>query len=338
MFDILFDPGRFRRKPVDGAFWLYYACILLGCIGIQLSNLSIGRWGRDAQALELAVETGGRLGASSLGDYAVAALGPYLGIPQLPNLIPTILLVFIVSRISYQGSSLEKLIILFLTFPVIFQLQFVSKESIVTLFVILVYIFMVFFKNVKLRSIFVASIILSMAMLFRNYYYISLAFAVLIFSLRKNTVLIPAMLASLIVVSFIPEIRDRLLDARYLVYRNVSVDAASIIPMKFHGYDPISFLGNYVLSIPFYLFPLVLNVRLQEIYMQIYIIFAGIVIFKSMKNGDKAVSAALLGLVCTFPVFVAEVGTLARHLSGILPLGYIGMHFSKLHKSCENNN
>jgi hypothetical protein len=329
MFDTLFDPARLRRKPVDGSFWLYYAFILSGCIAIQLSNLSIGRWGRDAQMLELAVETGGRLGATSLGDYAVTALGPFLGIPLLPNLVPTIALVFILSRISYQGSLADRAIILFLSFPAIFQLQFVSKESIVTLFIIATYAFMLFLKSQKNRAIFMVASLAIMAAFFRNYYVISLAFAALVFALKKPKLYAPAIVVSLIIVSLAPDIRDRLLDARYLVHRNVSVDAASLIPMYFRGYDSISFLGNYILSVPFYIVPLLLNVRVQEIYMQLYILFSVILLLKSVKSGDPVISAAFLGVVCTFPVFVAEVGTLARHLSGVIPLGYMSLYFAK---------
>ncbi|MFV1920971.1 hypothetical protein VPH46_16295, partial [Sphingomonas sp. MJ1 (PH-R8)] len=329
MFDTLFDPARLRRKPVDGSFWLYYAFILMGCIAIQLSDLSIGRWGRDAQMLELAVETGGRLGASSLGDYAVTALGPYLGIPQLPNLVPTIALVFVISRISYQGSTLEKIAILFLSFPTIFQLQFVSKEGVVTLFIISTYFVMNALRQPKYRLIYIIGVLGFMAAFFRNYYVISLAFALLVVALKKPRLYAPAIILGLLAASLIPQVRDRILDARYLVYRNVSIDAASLIPMNFHGYDPVSFLGNYFFSIPFYCIPFLLNFRVQELYMQIYIVCSAVLISKAMRYGERGQSAVLLGVVCTFPVFVAEVGTLARHLSGIIPLGYMSIYFSQ---------
>jgi len=335
MVERLFDPKRFRRQPADSSFWLFYAIVLLACLALQVSGLSIGRWGQDAHELEMAIETGGRIGANSPADRLVAILTPFLGFGFLPNLLPTILLSFVVARIAYQGNAIERIIIFYLSFPIIFQLQFVSKEAVVTLVVFLLYISFRISENNKWRFYSTIAIFLIIAIIFRKYYFISIAIMLCVVFLKKPRIIVPVIILCICMVSILDNVRDTLLDARYLVYRNVSSEAASIIPLYFDGYDPISFIGNYFLSIPFYSIPFLVGIRVQEIYMQIYIIFAGVLLMKSLSFGNRYLAALFFGIVMTFPIFVAEVGTLARHLSGIIPIACLSLFFAPAKRSEE---
>jgi hypothetical protein len=324
----LFDLERLRRQPVDSAFWAFYAIVLLGCLALQVSGLSIGRWGEDAHALEIAIETGGRIGANSPADWLVAALTPFLGFGPVPNLIPTALLSFVVARVAYQGNGIDRAVIFYLSFPLIFQLQFVSKEAIVTIAVVVLYGAFRLLKSNKLRLVATLVIILAMAALFRQYYFIAAGIMMATILLKQPRFVIPAVIIGICLAAFIEPVRTPLLDARYLVYRNVSSAAASIIPLYFQGYDPVSFIGNYFLSIPFYGIPFLVGVRIQELYMQIYIILAVILMTRSLSHGNRPLSALFFGITLTFPVFVAEVGTLARHLSGVIPIAYLRLFYA----------
>lgn len=321
----LFDTSRLRNHPIVGSFWLLYSIALVACIALQLSGLSIGRWGTDAGDLIAGIETGGAVGVNSSADRMVVLLTPYLGFGPVPNLLPTVLMVFIICRVAFQANNVEKFIIAFLSFPLIFQLQFVSKEAIVTVFMVLIYCIYALLKQPRYRHIFLIFLMILMSLSFRQYYFVSLAFMAAILLLKRPSLFIPAVIFGVMVVAFIPALRDPLLDAKYLVYRNVSTAASSLIPMYFTGYNPKAFIGNYFFSIPFYSIPFLVAFRVQELYMQIYIIFCSIVAIRAFNSGDKYLAAMFLGISFTFPVFIAEVGTLARHLSGIIPLTYLSL-------------
>ena len=71
----------------------------------------------------------------------------------------------------------EQAIVFYLSFPLIFQLQYVSKEVIVTLFAVFLFAAFSFIKGWKLRAALAALALAVMAAEFREYYAISFAIA-----------------------------------------------------------------------------------------------------------------------------------------------------------------
>ncbi|MCE9649115.1 MAG: hypothetical protein K8R18_05745 [Parvibaculum sp.] len=319
---------RLVKGKVDVTFLFFFAGIMVAVFGLQLSGLSIGRWGLDARAHIIAVEWSGA-GATSLADHVVALLTPYFRIGPFYNALPTIGIVYVIARIAYQARLLEKLVILFLSFPLIFQLQFVSKEAIITLFIISLYMAFSVVHSSKLRLLIGFGGLLIMATTFRQYYLISVAFGLCIFFIRRKDLLGPALVAGLVTASLVETIRVPLLTARYYVYYGVSVFAASKTPLLLTGKGPTDFVGNYFTSLFFYLFPIALNLRVQEIYMQIYMILLLLSIGEALTKGERTLASIFLGIILTLPVFVPDVGTLSRHLSAIVPLLFMSLYFSR---------
>jgi hypothetical protein len=171
--------------------------------------------------------------------------------------------------------------------------------------------------------------LLLLATTFRQYYLISAAFALCIFFVRRPAFLGGALVTGLIAASQIEAIRIPLLTTRYYVYQGVSVFSASKTPLLFTGKEPIDFLGNYFTSLFFYLFPIALNFRVQEIYMQVYVILILLGIREALAKGERTLVSIFCGILLTLPVFVPDVGTLSRHLSAIAPLLFMSLYFSQ---------
>lgn len=316
------------RRPVSSNFWWFYIALLLGSLVVQLSGLSIGRWGLDATVHERAV-SGEMAAGLSLGDAAVVLLSPFLGFGSFPNLLPTLFLAYVVSRVAYQGNAWTRFLILYLSFPIIFQLQFVSKEAVVTLFVFALFLVNSVARLQRFATLASFGLLLFIALSFRQYYLISFAFALCILILPKRYQGVLGMIAGIVVASLVPEVRDPLLTTRYYVYNGVSEEAASKIPLFFSGVDPISFVGNYFTSLFLYTFPVLTGFRVQEIYMQIYMIFVGYLSARAWSDGNRVLFSIFLGMTLTLPIFVAEVGTIARHLSGIIPILLMSLYFPR---------
>lgn len=315
------------RRPVSGNFWWFYIAVLVGSVLIQMSGLSIGRWGLDAAAHERAVSGGG--GATSVADFVVAELTPFFGFGAFPNLVPTLILAYVISRIAFQGGAYTRALILYLSFPIVFQLQFVSKEAIVTLFVSAIFIVNSsrIFRN--FASYISIGLLLLLALQFRQYYFISLAFCACLLFLPKPYQGILAMVAGIVIASLVTDIRDPLLTTRYNVYNGVSDGAVSKIPLFFNGMDSVSFIGNYFSSLFLYTFPILTGFRAQELYMQLYMVIVFYLSARAWKSGNRLMFSIFMGMMLTLPIFVAEVGTIARHLSGIIPILLMSLYFPK---------
>ena len=235
---------------------------------------------------------------------------------------------FIVARLAFQGSPRELTLVLFLSFPLIYQLQFVAKEAVVASFSATLFVLFAAFSSGWLRAGLVFCGLAVMAMLFRSYYWVSLGIAVSCYVLGRSSLLMPALLGGLIAAGLIGPIRETLLHGRYLVFRNVSDEAVSLIPSHFSGHTALDLVGGYVASTFHFLTPLLQGMRVQEIYMQIYVVLAALLCRTVLRHGDRAMGSAFMGIVFTFPLFVAELGTLARHLSAVMPLAFMALYFA----------
>jgi hypothetical protein len=316
------------RRAFGPLFWVYFAAALLTCLGIQISGLNIGRWGVDARELSLAVETGGRLGAGSAADYLVAWLTPYLGVAPFPNLLPTAALVLVLCRMAYHRSFREQALIFYLSFPLIFQLQFVSKEMIVTLFAIFLFVAFLLIKNWKWRAIVAALALAVMAAEFRTYYAISMAIAACVFVSGRPRRFLVLFSAGMLTASLIENIRMTILINQYYIHSGVTRDAVSLLPLHFFGYGAVDFIGNYLLNLSYYLVPIVTNFRVQELYAQLYSIICVLLVWRALRHGERALTSVFLGILLTLPLFVAELGTLIRHVSAIMPVGLMALYFA----------
>ncbi|WP_417310550.1 hypothetical protein [Devosia sp.] len=325
-----------QRKFSHWSFWPFYFFLLTACLTLQISGLSIGRWGRDAATLQLAIETGGRLGTDSAGDLAVAMLTPWLGVGPFPNLLATVFVAYVVGRLAFQGSMRELVLVLFLSFPMIYQLQFVAKESVVVSFAAALFAVFAASASGWGRAISVFCGLALMAMVFRSYYWVSLGAAVTFYLLGTSRLLLPALACGLVAAGLIEPVREALLHGRYLVHRNVSEAAVSLIPSHFSGHTAIDLVGGYVTSTFHFLTPLLQGVRVQEFYMQLYVVLAVVLCRTVLRHGDRAMGSAFLGIVCTFALFVAELGTLARHLSAVMPLAFMALYFAKPVEAQQN--
>lgn len=321
-------PAHIRMQPVRPAFFFTFLIVVSLAFLLQISGISIGRWGLDAGQLLAAMQTEGAFGAQSVADYVVAFVTPYLRIGPFYNGVTTIGLSLMTARILYQLKFHEQILILFILFPIFFQLQFVSKEAIIIIYVIIIFFFFYVIKNELFRFCFIVATMLLMATFFRNYYFISLACAACFFFFRGWrlwTVLLLGLLLSTIVDS----VRDQLLTTRYFIYYGVSMDARSLLPLLFSGFSWTDFIGNYVVSAFFFMFPLALGQRVQELYMQIYVVIIFATTLSAFRYGNRMLASLFLGLLFTFPLFVAELGTLIRHVSGVAPILFCSLFFSE---------
>jgi hypothetical protein len=48
------------------------------------------------------------------------------------------------------------------------------------------------------------------------------------------------------------------------------------------------------------------------------------------RSGNRLLFSIFMGMMLTLPIFVAEVGTIARHLSGIIPILLMSLFFPRL--------
>jgi len=325
---ITLTPKRLAKRKIDIAFLFFFTGSLAAVFAVQLSGLSIGRWGVDEGGYLLAIARGGA-GAQSLADHVVALLTPYFGVRPLYNALPTVGIVYVIARIAYQADLREKLIIFFLSFPLVFQLKFVSKEAVIALFVIALFVLFTFVRSEKVRFFIGMGGLAVMAATFRQYYLISMAFGFCIFFIRRKDFLFFALVSGLIFASLIEAIRVPLLTSRYFVYYGVSVFSVSKTPLLFTEKGAIDFVGNYFSSLFFYLFPIVLNFRIQEIYLQIYMVFIFFSIKEALTYGNRTLIALFCGMVLTLPVFVPDLGTLSRHLSALTPLLFMSFYFAR---------
>jgi len=325
---LAFDPLPAVRRKVGLTFWIYFALACIFCLGIQISGISIGRWGIDAGALSLAVETGGRFGANSAADFVVAFLTPFLGASPFPNLLPTVALVFVLCRMAFHRSLREQALIFYVSFPLIFQLQYVSKEVIVTLFAVFLFAAFSLIGNWKLRALLAALALAVLAAEFRVYYAISLAIAASVFVSFRPRLFLLLFGTGMLAAAFIEGIRVPILLNQYYVHSGVTRDAVSLLPLHFFGYGFVDFIGNYLFNLTYYLLPIVTNFRVQELYAQLYSIICVFLVLHALRRGDRTLRSVFLGILLTLPLFVAELGTLIRHTSAIMPIGLMALYFA----------
>ncbi len=312
---------HFDRAPRDRGATFFFLAVAFSAYAIflQFSGISIGRWGVDAAAHQFAIENEGR-GATSAADKVVANVLPYIGVGDYYGLLPTVAIVLMLSYLCMRARISDLVIVLFLTVSTIFQLQFPSKEIIINLSWFLIFIFFIIIKSSFSRALFAFSLIFSLGMVFRKYYIITAAFAVLLYmasSYRAGLARVSVALAS---VSLIPPVSGPLLSAKYLVFRNISAAAASKIPLAMTGLSPLAFISNYMVSLIYFVFPILLGPRIQVFYMQIFSIIIVRASLKALEKGERVSASIFVALILTLPIFVSEVGTYARHVGAALPL------------------
>jgi len=315
-------------KKGDVSFFFFFVAVLGAVFALQLSGVSIGRWGVDEGMYILGIETQGAMGVNSMADRVVVSLTPFFKIGPLYNAVPTIGIVYIITRIAYQANVIERLIIFYLSFPLIFQLQFVSKEAIISFFVILLFGIFSFVRSEKARLIITLGGLALLAASFRQYYAISVAIFLCLFFVRDTSLRLLFVAAGIVAAGMVEAIRLPLLEARYFIYYGVSDAAMSKTPLLFTGYGPVDFIGNYIVTLIFSTFPIFLNLRIQELYMQIYMLLIFFSLGEAFRRGDRVLVTLFCGIGLTLPVFVAELGTLSRHLGAVLPLLLMSFYFA----------
>jgi hypothetical protein len=229
--------------------------------------------------------------------------------------------------VAFHRPLREQAIVFYLSFPLIFQLQYVSKEVIVTLFAVFLFAAFSFIKGWKLRAALAALALAVMAAEFREYYAISFAIAVSVFVSSRPRRFLLLFAAGMLTAALIEDIRVPILISQYYVHSHVSADAVSLLPLHFYGYGAVDFLGNYLFNLTYYLFPLLTNLRVQEIYAQLYAIICVFVVLRALRHGDRILASVFIGILLTLPLFVAELGTFIRHTSAIMPIGLMALHF-----------
>jgi hypothetical protein len=301
------------------SFILSFFIVLLYSLFLQLAPIDIGRRGGDHQEYLAAIELG--YGENSPADRVITTLTPYFTFGPLFNAVPTFALCIALSM-TFAGITGRSIIIsLFLLFNIIFQLKYISKESIVIL--LFLSSFLIYRTGLQGRLFFlvICSLLIGLAITFRHYYAISVAFAATIYFAKRPMPIMLLCLAGLVAASLIPEVRDTLLDARYQVYGDGAslYTVASRIPMLMHGYSPVDFIVNYFTSLFFIIFPIAVGQRSQELYAQLFMVIVVLNIVKGIRSGERATLSIFLGCALTVPVFVPDLGTATRHISGLVP-------------------
>ena len=291
---------------------------------LQFSGLSIGRWGGDSAAHELAIDYG--IVGGSMADQVVATLGRYFKIGNSYGAVPTMVLILMLAITTIKCTGRELLIALFLTLPTLYQLQYASKESVLIVAWAILLLLVSIVRSDKGRAIICFSIILILAATFRKYYYISAGIMALLYTVKSPSRASLGLFSSMTVISFIPPIRNPILIPKFMVSRGLSGASSSKIPVLFPGFSPLGLIGNYVVSLAYIAFPILGGFRPQELYMQIYSLILMASGAYAYKHGERATASMFIGIVLTLPVFVPDVGTFARHVGAALPILLISLH------------
>ena len=207
-----------------------------------------------------------------------------------------------------------------LTFPMFIYFNYITKESILLL-IILLSIFA--YHNdgkhaIKSRVLFFA-LISAFALFVRPYYAIPIAFSALTLSLGWKKSIIISLISALLVFIIKPVPFLLLEDIRQTMYFvNTYIHGArSMFPfIETSGeHVRIQSVQNWALVLSYIVTPAIWDPTLKGMYAQIHAIMLVIVCIQSMKYGDKQLSSFGIALLLVIPFFAPDLGTWIRHSS-----------------------
>lgn len=214
----------------------------------------------------------------------------------------------------------ECVIFTIITFPMFIYFNYITKESILLL-IIMLYILVNHNEgnqNFKSRILFF-TLISFFALFVRPYYAIPIAFSALTLSIGwKKSVLISLISAILIFIIkptpflVLEEIRQTM----YFVNSYIH-GARSMFPFIETSFEHIRIqsIQNWALVMSYIITPAIWDPTLKGMYAQIHTIMLVAVSIQSMRYGDKQLSSFGISLLLVIPFFAPDLGTWIRHSS-----------------------